>query len=92
MKKLLWLLLLVPGLVIAGDVFDEESSQLFIPELRSGEVCYKEVVVQFFPADENMNEGAFEVNRFEVVECPTDVERLEWKPDCNGFGPSPGCG
>ena len=75
--------LVLGALAVAGDTFDE-NHRLFIPELRAGEFCYEDVGIQFFPGEDGMWSGGFELLQSRLVDCPAD-EEIE---QCgNAFGP-----
>ncbi len=76
--------------VEAEDTFDDEG-RLFIPELRAGTRCFEDMAIQFHPS-EDMWSGGYELMYFDEVKCEPDAERLQFKEDCDGFGPQPGCG
>ena len=81
MNKLL-ILLLFPVTVLGMDIFDEEY-RLFIPELKAGKYCYEDVGIQFYPGEDGMWNGGFELLQSRQVECTE-----EFLKECgNSFGP-----
>jgi len=81
------LLMLFIGAASAADTFDDQG-RLFIPELRSGDRCFEDMAIQFFPG-EDLWSGGYELMYLSEVKC--DKEEIEecgnsFGPDCVKFG------